>query len=40
VFIDDSPGNVEGARGIGMQAVHFRSVDQLREALLGLGLSV
>jgi len=40
VFIDDSPGNVEGARSIGMQAVHFRSVDQLREALLGLGLKI
>ena len=40
VFIDDSPGNVDGARDIGMQAVHFRSVDQLHEALLGPGLKI
>jgi 2-haloacid dehalogenase len=40
LFIDDSAGNVEGARSIGMQAVHFRSVDRLEQALLGLGIHV
>jgi HAD superfamily hydrolase (TIGR01509 family) len=28
VFIDDKPANVEGARGVGMQAIHFLSPDQ------------
>jgi 2-haloacid dehalogenase len=36
VFIDDSLPNVEGARSIGMQAVHFASADQLREELKAL----
>ncbi len=38
LFIDDSLPNVEGARSIGMQGVHFVSVDQLRDELRGLGV--
>lgn len=33
VFIDDSPKNVEGARAVGMHAIHFTSPSDLREAL-------
>jgi len=40
VFIDDSLKNVQGARGIGMQGVHFQAVDQLHDALRGLGVEV
>jgi 2-haloacid dehalogenase len=39
VMIDDSPVNVEAARGAGMQAVHFRSPEQLRRWLADAGLS-
>jgi 2-haloacid dehalogenase len=38
LFIDDSPKNVEGARAIGMQALHFRSADALQDDLHALGL--
>jgi 2-haloacid dehalogenase len=38
VFIDDSPANVEGARGVGMHGVHFESPPQLRAALRALGV--
>ena len=38
LFIDDSPKNVEGARAIGMQALHFRSADALQDDLRALGL--
>lgn len=38
VFIDDSPKNVEGARAVGMHAIHFTSPSQLREALRGFAL--
>lgn len=38
VFIDDSPGNVEGARAVGMHAIHFTDADRLREALATHGL--
>ena len=38
VFIDDSLTNVEGARRIGMPALHFRSIDQLLEDLDALGV--
>lgn len=40
VFIDDSLPNVEGARSIGMQAVQFTSVAQLRSELKDLGVAV
>ena len=38
VFIDDSPANVDGARAVGMHAVHFQSPGQLRGALRALGV--
>lgn len=38
VFIDDSPKNVEGARAVGLKAVHFGSSEQLREDLKAMGL--
>ena len=38
VFIDDSLHNVEGARRIGMHALHFRSVDTLHLDLGQLGI--
>jgi 2-haloacid dehalogenase len=38
VFIDDSLPNVEGARRIGMRALHFGSIDQLLEDLDALGV--
>ena len=40
VFIDDSLRNVAAARAFGMQAIHFRSPLQLRDALVSLGLPV
>lgn len=40
VFIDDTLGNVEGARQIGMQGIHFQSTDQLTQDLRELGLRV
>jgi 2-haloacid dehalogenase len=33
LFIDDSLKNVEGARAVGMQAVHFTGPEHLRQAL-------
>lgn len=38
VFFDDSIENVEGARAVGMQAVHVTSPDSVRHALDALGL--
>ncbi|MBL7790991.1 MAG: HAD family phosphatase [Saprospiraceae bacterium] len=38
LFIDDNPRNVEGARAVGLQAVHFQSPGQLREALEEQGI--
>jgi 2-haloacid dehalogenase len=40
VFIDDSPANVEAARGLGLIAVHYTSAGQLRSELRSLGLTV
>ena len=40
VFIDDSPANVEAARGLGMTAVRYTSAGQLRNQLRSLGLTV
>jgi 2-haloacid dehalogenase len=40
VFIDDSPGNVEAARGLGMIAVRYTSAGQLRSELRSPGLAV
>lgn len=33
LFIDDSPKNVEGARAVGWQALHFIGADALRKSL-------
>ena len=38
VFIDDSPANVEGARRVGMHAIHFRDPPALRRELAALGV--
>jgi 2-haloacid dehalogenase len=38
VFIDDSPKNVAGARAAGLQAIHFRGPDALRDELRSYGL--
>ncbi len=40
LFIDDVPANVEGARAIGMQAVHFVSPEQLARDLAAHGVAV
>lgn len=37
VFIDDNPGNVAGARAVGMQAIRFESPEQLRRELTVIG---
>jgi len=38
VFIDDNAANVEGARRVGMHAIHFTGEPALRAELRGLGL--
>ncbi|RMF25333.1 MAG: HAD family phosphatase [Bacteroidetes bacterium] len=38
LFIDDSLPNVEGARAVGLQAVQFRSSEELEELLLSWGV--
>jgi 2-haloacid dehalogenase len=40
VFIDDSPANVEAARGLGLAAVRYTSAGELRNQLRSLGLTV
>lgn len=40
LFVDDRMQNIEGARAVGMFAIQFRSVPQLREGLGELGFSV
>jgi glucose-1-phosphatase len=40
VFIDDRPGNVEGARRVGMRAFQFRSVEQCAADLESLGVVI
>jgi 2-haloacid dehalogenase len=40
VFIDDSPANVEAARGLGLTAVRYTAAGELRKALRSLGLTV
>ncbi|WP_417772195.1 HAD family hydrolase [Stappia sp.] len=40
VFVDDSPANITGARGVGMHAVHFTGSDALRLALRDHGFPV
>ena len=38
VFVDDSPGNVEAARQLGIRAVHYAGAQQLGQELRGLGI--
>lgn len=38
LFIDDTPGHVEAARGMGLAAHHYTGAAGLREKLLALGL--
>ena len=38
LFIDDRLVNVEAARALGMQAIQFSTVDQLRADLIATGL--
>jgi putative hydrolase of the HAD superfamily len=40
IFIDDREPNIEAARGIGMKAIRFISVEQLRKDLERLGFPV
>jgi 2-haloacid dehalogenase len=38
VFVDDSPGNVEAARALGINAVHYADPEQLRRELHTFGI--
>ena len=38
IFIDDSMANVEGARAVGMDAIHFTGAEQLARDLSARGL--
>jgi 2-haloacid dehalogenase len=38
LFIDDSPANVEAARGVGLRATRFSGASDLRQDLVRLGL--
>lgn len=40
LFIDDRAGNVEAARSIGMNAIQFDSVEQLRQDLLVMNFPI
>ena len=40
VFMDDSQHNVEGARAIGMHAIHFTTPEKARKDLIALGLKL
>lgn len=40
VFIDDSVKNVDGARAVGMHALHFTGPETLRDDLRGLGFAL
>jgi putative hydrolase of the HAD superfamily len=40
VFIDDLPPNVQAARSIGMQAIQFKGIDDLRQQLAALGVGI
>ena len=40
VFIDDRPGNVEGARQVGMHALHFTTPEQCAADLVRLGVVI
>ncbi|MCB0586187.1 MAG: HAD family phosphatase [Phaeodactylibacter sp.] len=38
VFIDDNAHNVEAAKEVGLQAIHFQGAEPLKEELMGLGV--
>jgi len=38
IFIDDMPENVEGARAVGLHALHYRDIDTLTRELAALGV--
>jgi HAD superfamily hydrolase (TIGR01509 family) len=38
LFVDDREQNLAPAKAMGMQALHFKSPDSLRESLHGLNL--
>lgn len=38
VFMDDSPRNVDAARALGINAVHYTGAEQLRQELRALGI--
>lgn len=40
LFVDDREVNIKAARALGMHAIQFRSVADLRDELAGLGLAV
>ncbi len=40
LFVDDRAINVEAARRIGMQTIHFRNLEQLRSCLVDVGVQV
>lgn len=39
VFVDDRPENVEPARALGMHAIHYTALPELRSTLAGLGIN-
>jgi putative hydrolase of the HAD superfamily len=40
LFLDDIEKNIEAARGIGVQSIHYKGIDALREELVRLGTSL
>ena len=40
VFIDDREVNCEGARAVGMHAIWYKNVDQLKQDLVALGVKI
>jgi len=40
LFIDDRKGNIDAARAVGMNAIQFESVDQLREELIAMDFPI
>jgi putative hydrolase of the HAD superfamily len=40
LFVDDRESNIQAARSLGMRAIQFQSVEQLRKDLKGLGFPI
>jgi len=38
LFVDDSESNIDGARRMGIAAIHFTSTESLRSELAGAGV--